>query len=247
MEAMLLFANPSGSDSILKRVVVTEKSDHSTRGDFRLPLSLLWIPANAHHAGAIVSAHRYIFLIFGMLYHLGGQVDARNNTDQASSAEVNRVAADGTISRALSLFRASQSSGDWTMRRQAQAEWRYAIAGFNEPTLLAASKLAHDQGFYEMGILSADKTDRLLDYGLRYIAPFRDITTRYAAQANVDPAWVYGLIRQESRFMIGVRSRVGATGLMQVMPATAREIANKIGMNPTELHSIEGNIRYHTT
>lgn len=177
---------------------------------------------------------------------LGGQVDARNNTGQASSAEVNRVAADGAISRALSLFRASQSSGDWTMRRQAQAEWRYAIAGFNEPTLLAASKLAHDQGFYEMGILSADKTDRLLDYGLRYIAPFRDITTRYAAQANVDPAWVYGLIRQESRFMIGVRSRVGATGLMQVMPATAREIANKIGMNPAELHSIEGNIRMGT-
>ncbi|MDO4694240.1 MAG: lytic transglycosylase domain-containing protein [Eikenella sp.] len=177
---------------------------------------------------------------------LGGKVDARNNTGHASAAEVSRVAADGAIARALSLFRASQSSGDWAMRRQAQAEWRYAIAGFNEPTLLAAAKLAHDQGFYEMGILAADKTDRLLDYGLRYITPFRDITTRYAAQANVDPAWVYGLIRQESRFMIGVRSRVGATGLMQVMPATAREIANKIGMNPADLHSIEGNIRMGT-
>ncbi len=177
---------------------------------------------------------------------LGGRVDTRNNTGTASAAEVSQVAADGAIARALSLFRASQSSGDWTMRRQAQAEWRYAITAFNERTLLASAKLAHDQGFYEMGILSADRTNQLLDYNLRYISPFRDLTTRYAAQANVDPAWVYGLIRQESRFMIGVRSRVGATGLMQVMPATAREIAGKIGMDAAELHTIEGNIRMGT-
>ena len=48
---------------------------------------------------------------------------------------------------------------------------------------------------------------------------------------NLDPAYVYGLIRQESRFIMDARSGVGASGLMQVMPATARWTANKIGLD----------------
>src|SRR5205085_5020777 len=47
----------------------------------------------------------------------------------------------------------------------------------------------------------------------------------------LDPAYVYGLIRQESRFVMDARSSVGASGLMQVMPATARWTARKIGLN----------------
>ena len=177
---------------------------------------------------------------------LGGKVDTRNNAADSSRGDIQRVAQDGHIARALALFQAAQGSGDWNMRRQAQAEWRYAIKNYNEDTLLASAHLAHDNGFYEMGILSADRTEHKLNYQLRYISPFRDLTTRYAAQAHVDPAWVYGLIRQESRFMIGARSHVGATGLMQVMPATANEIARKIGMNSGDLHTIEGNIRMGT-
>src|SRR5690606_39139001 len=47
---------------------------------------------------------------------------------------------------------------------------------------------------------------------------------------GLDPAWVYGLIRQESRFIMTARSGVGASGLMQLMPATARWVAKRIGM-----------------
>jgi soluble lytic murein transglycosylase len=47
---------------------------------------------------------------------------------------------------------------------------------------------------------------------------------------GVDPAYVYGLIRQESRFVTDARSHVGASGLMQVMPATARWTAKKAGI-----------------
>ena len=97
-----------------------------------------------------------------------------------------------------------------------------------------------------MAINTAESTDQKLNYNLRYISPFREITQRYAAQAGVDMAWVYGLIRQESRFMLGAQSSVGAQGLMQVMPATAREIANKIGMDSSELYTIDGNIRMGT-
>lgn len=177
---------------------------------------------------------------------LGKIVETHNTIEKSNKHLQNKLAADGSIDRALVLFRTAQRQNNWTMRRQAQQEWRFATRDFNEDTLIAAATLAESNGFYEMGIYSADKADNKLNYNLRYPAPFRELTTPYAQQVGIDPAWVYGLIRQESRFMIGARSSVGASGLMQVMPATAREIARKIGMDSNEINTIEGNIRMGT-
>ena len=175
---------------------------------------------------------------------LGRRINTRNNVSDAK--DVRRMSEDGAIKRALVLFKNSQSNGDSKMRRQAQAEWRFATRDFNEDNLLTAAQVAFDNQFYDMAINSADRTDHKLNYKLRYLSPFKDITVRYATQAGVDPAWVYGLIRQESRFVMGAQSSVGAQGLMQVMPATAREIAGKIGMSSSELYTMDGNIRMGT-
>jgi soluble lytic murein transglycosylase len=61
--------------------------------------------------------------------------------------------------------------------------------------------------------------------------PFRDTVVRRSGEIGLDPAYVYGLIRQESRFIMDARSHVGASGLMQVMPATARWTARRLGMS----------------
>lgn len=177
---------------------------------------------------------------------LGRRINTRNNVSDADARDVRRMSEDGAIKRALVLFKNSQSNGDSKMRRQAQAEWRFATRDFNEDNLLTAAQVAFDNQFYDMAINSADRTDHKLNYKLRYISPFKDLTVRYASQAGIDPAWVYGLIRQESRFVMGAQSSVGAQGLMQVMPATAREIAGKIGMSSSELYTMDGNIRMGT-
>ena len=177
---------------------------------------------------------------------LGRRINTRNNVSDADAKDVRRMSEDGAIKRALVLFKNSQSNGDSKMRRQAQAEWRFATRDFNEDNLLTAAQVAFDNQFYDMAINSADRTDHKLNYKLRYLSPFKDITVRYAAQVGIDPAWVYGLIRQESRFVMGAQSSVGAQGLMQVMPATAREIAGKIGMSSSELYTMDGNIRMGT-
>ena len=176
---------------------------------------------------------------------LGRRINTRNNVS-ADARDVRRMSEDGAIKRALVLFKNSQSNGDSKMRRQAQAEWRFATRDFNEDNLLTAAQVAFDNQFYDMAINSADRTDHKLNYKLRYLSPFKDLTVHYAAQAGIDPAWVYGLIRQESRFVMGAQSSVGAQGLMQVMPATAREIAGKIGMSSSELYTMDGNIRMGT-
>ncbi len=178
------------------------------------------------------------------LEELGRRVDTRNNIANPTASQLNQIKQDGAIQRALNLFRAS--SGNWDLRKHAQAEWRYATRGMNETTRLAAAQVAYDNQFYEMAIGTADSTSQLLNYNLRYISPFRDLVVSYSDQAGVDAAWVYGLIRQESRFMLGAKSSVGAQGLMQVMPSTAAEIARRIGMSQSDLYTIEGNIRMGT-
>lgn len=178
------------------------------------------------------------------LEELGRRVDTRNNVANPTAAQLNQIKQDGAIQRALNMFKAS--TGNWDLRRQAQAEWRYATRSLNETTRLAAAQVAYDNQFYEMAIGTADNTSQLLNFNLRYITPFQDLVVPYSEQANVDAAWVYGLIRQESRFMLGAKSSVGAQGLMQVMPATAAEIARRIGMSQSDLYTIEGNIRMGT-
>jgi soluble lytic murein transglycosylase len=68
-------------------------------------------------------------------------------------------------------------------------------------------------------------------------------------QIGLDPAFVYGLIRQESRFITDARSHVGASGLMQVMPATAKWTAKKIGLTsfqPSDITDRDTNIAIGT-
>ena len=177
---------------------------------------------------------------------LGGKVNTQSNVKRASEAEQLRAAQDGKIARAMTLYHSSVSANDRTMRGVAQQQWRYAVRDLNEPSLLAAAAMAQKQGFNEMAIYAADRTNNLIDYNIRYMSPYRDITSRYAAQVGIDPAWAYGLIRQESRFMIGARSHVGASGLMQLMPATAREVERKIGSSSNGLDDIEHNIKLGT-
>jgi soluble lytic murein transglycosylase len=48
--------------------------------------------------------------------------------------------------------------------------------------------------------------------------------------ADIDKAAVYAIARQESKFRIDAVSSSGARGLMQLMPATAKEVASKMGL-----------------
>ncbi len=143
---------------------------------------------------------------------LGGRINTRNNVGHSAKSDVNKLHRDGAVDRSLTLF-APPKTGDDSRHAPPSASRDGAMppAVPMENTLLAAAQLAFDRNqFYKWPYDSAERTDKKLNYSLRYISPFRDLTERYAAQAGVDPAWVYGLIRQESRFMIGARSNVGA-------------------------------------
>jgi len=149
---------------------------------------------------------------------------------------------DPGLARALELYRLG-------LRTEATREWVFAIRGMDDRDLLAAAELARRESVYDRAINTAGLTVRLHDYRVRYLAPFEGVFGDYARTHGLDEAWVLGLVRQESRFIVDARSDAGARGLMQLMPRTARWVARKIGLvqyEPHDVTEVETNITLGT-
>ena len=147
------------------------------------------------------------------------------------------------IRRGLALLRLN-------MRTEGVREWSWGLRGMNDRELLAAAEVARRADVYDRAIAAADRTKNEHDYSLRYLSPFSEQVRPAARNQSLDDAWVYGLMRQESRFITNARSTVGASGLMQLMPATARWVAKKIGLNDFhqgKVNDTETNVLLGTT
>ena len=117
------------------------------------------------------------------------------------------------------------------LRPEGVREWNYTLRGMGERELLAAAQLACDREVWDRCINTSERTQNEIDMAQRFPMPYRADVLAQATAIGLDPAYVYGLIRQESRFIMDARSHVGASGLMQIMPATARWTAKKIGLD----------------
>jgi len=184
------------------------------------------------------------FSFYGQLAieDLGGGVQAPPQAYKPTEADVAAIAARPGIQRALALFRLD-------VRLEAVREWLWTIRGMTDRQLLAAAEVARRNVVYDRAINTADRTVFEHDFGLRYLAPYRDQLKAAARQVDLDEAWVNGLIRQESRFIAQARSRVGAGGLMQLMPATAKWVAGKIGLRDwhwSQVNDVETNLSLGT-
>jgi len=129
------------------------------------------------------------------------------------------------------------------LRSEGVREWNYQTnlhqrGGLGERELLAAADLACQRAVWDRCIATSERTRTVIDFEQRFPTPYRDELLKHAAQIGIDPAFVYGLIRQESRFVMDAQSGVGASGLMQVMPATARWTARKIGLTDFKPHQL---------
>lgn len=176
-------------------------------------------------AEAILKPLAMEFNFYGQLAveELGGRIEAPLVTYRPGFPEIHAITELPAIRRSLELYRLGQ-------RIDAEREWRWATRGFDDKQLLAAAELARRYENYERAISTANRTISLHDFGLRYPSPYREVLQAHAEQFALDEAWVYGLIRQESRFVANARSSAGARGLMQLMPSTARWVARKLGL-----------------
>ncbi|GAB00290.1 MAG TPA: lytic transglycosylase [Acinetobacter sp.] len=177
---------------------------------------------------------------------IGERYNHQPYNEQPSAQDAQRLNQNIHFRRAFAL-RDINAPASYTNR-----EWNWAVRQaylqHDDGLLLAAAKRAHDMGWYDRAIYAADRTTSKHNDTYRYATPHRSNVTSHSYNAGIDPAWAYGLMRQESRFVTSARSHVGAGGLMQIMPNTAKLVARQMGetYNPAALSEMNTNIRYGT-
>ena len=173
---------------------------------------------------------------------LGRPIHVPPRAAVSTDEEIAAAADNAGLQRALALFRLD-------MRVEGVREWVFSLRGMDDRRLLAAAGLARKMEIWDRAINTADRTLTQHDYSLRYIAPFREAVASKASALALDHGWVYGLMRQESRFVMDAKSTVGAKGLMQLMPATAKWVAKKINMpdfHPARVVDMDVNVTLGT-
>ena len=181
------------------------------------------------------------------LEELGQPITAPDRPSALTAQEKAGAGANPGLQRALHAIQIG-------LRPEGIREWNYTTnlhtpGGMNDRELLAAADLACQRQVWDRCINTSDRTKEAIDFDQRFPMPLREIVVRRAGEIKLDPAFVYGLIRQESRFIMDARSHVGASGLMQVMPATAKWTAKKIGLTqftPDQITDREVNVTIGT-
>ena len=135
------------------------------------------------------------------------------------------------------------------LRPEALREWQYVVRGQGDEALLLAAEFARRNGLYDRSINSADRTQRRHDFALRYQTPYQGEIVSAARDVQLDEAWVFGVARQESRFVADIVSSAGAVGLLQLMPPTAKWVARQTGrtdFRTPQLENPEVNAQFGT-
>lgn len=140
------------------------------------------------------------------------------------------------------------------LRTEGNREWNYTVSlhtpgGMNDRELLAAADWACEQARWDRCIYTSKRTQVVHEQSQRFPLPHRDLVVSQANAIGLNPGLVFGLIRQESRFVTDARSHVGASGLMQVMPPTAKWTAKRIGLTgfqPQDINDQLTNVRIGT-
>jgi soluble lytic murein transglycosylase len=122
---------------------------------------------------------------------------------------------------ARELFKVGQDS-------RGRSAWARAIANLDDDELVQAALLAHRWGWHSRAIATAARAGLHDDLELRYPLAWRESFDRMADLSRIPGSWAYSVARNESLFVPDIASHAGAVGLMQLMPATGREVASEL-------------------
>jgi soluble lytic murein transglycosylase len=131
----------------------------------------------------------------------------------------------------------------------ARREWYHVGKVFSREELIAQAMMAKDMEWYFPAIRGISLAQHWDDLDIRFPMAYQEPIRAQAAVRQLNSTWVYAITRQESAFMADARSHAGAMGLMQLMPATAKETARRYDItlnNPNDVLIPERNIALGT-
>ncbi|MBP8153615.1 MAG: transglycosylase SLT domain-containing protein [Aeromonas sp.] len=128
----------------------------------------------------------------------------------------------------------------------ARSEWIHNMDRNPVAQRLEFGHIALNQGWHELAILSSIRAEAWDAIDLRFPLPLKRTFSQMAQERTMNTSLLYAISRQESALYPLAQSPVGARGLMQLMPATAKETAAKLGVpyrNEQQLFDPTMNIR----
>jgi soluble lytic murein transglycosylase len=158
----------------------------------------------------------YGYLAAGVL----GVKPSLNSDPNYAAVDTLSLSKKAPLVRAKALYEAGETS-------RAQLEWNLYVRYQDNPTQHAAAELAMDWGWHAKASQSAGWSGRYDLIELRYPEAFGNTVKAQSDELNLPAYWLYGVMRQESRYEHTAVSPAGALGLMQVMPNTAKVTAKK--------------------
>ncbi|MEL0082455.1 MAG: transglycosylase SLT domain-containing protein [Gammaproteobacteria bacterium] len=172
--------------------------------------------------------------------HLGQPYQYQQNVPQITPTDLARMANTPAMRRVVELRHFNRET-------EARREWWYSLNGTSKEHREVAAKLAQQWGWHPLAVLTAASAQSWNDLELRFPRLYQGIVKQQAEVQQLPVELINGLIRRESIFDPTARSRVGARGLMQLMPATARKVARSRKETWRSLSALsrpELNIRY---
>ncbi|MCK5876137.1 MAG: lytic transglycosylase domain-containing protein, partial [Candidatus Marithrix sp.] len=172
----------------------------------------------------------------------------QHHSIELNRSQKNKLMQNPSIARAYEFYLLSKTDGDnWLTN--ARREWNYAVNLLTKSAKATAGALANSWEWHHQAIITVAQAGHYDDLDIRFPLLFREQLKFGAEEHGVDLAWVYGIVRQESAFKVKARSRSGALGLMQLMPATGRLVAKQIGIklrNKQHILDVDVNISLGT-
>ncbi len=127
----------------------------------------------------------------------------------------------------------------------AHSEWFNTLDRRDPPAQQQLAALAADRGWHRLAIDAASRAKAWDALNLRFPLLYQDTFTRYAGQQQVPATELMAIARRESAFFPRARSPVGARGLMQIMPATGKQVASSVGRKHSTLALYEVDHNVH--
>ncbi len=210
-----------------------------------------WRAIALQHSGQALEANNALETLseersyYGFLAadELGKDYALGNASLAADEATLASIAAEPGIVRALELFLVGLDSSG-------RSEWEATVLYFSDDEKKQAAILADRWSWHSRAIATVSSIGEYDDLAIRYPLPWQQQFRSYATAARIEPTWAYGIARSESLFMRDVRSSAGAIGLMQLMPATGKQVAKQISLPYAGLATLtdpESNIRLGTS
>jgi soluble lytic murein transglycosylase len=171
---------------------------------------------------------------------IGAEYNLKHADLEVDEPTLGRLKAHPGLQRAGELYRLGMLS-------EARGEWDLALLRMDREERLAAAALAARWQWHDRALLSLARASHFDDLVLRFPLAYGETFTSEAQRQALDPAWIFAVARQESAMDSMARSPVGAMGLMQLMPATGREIARQLDTDISAHDSLlqaQTNIRF---